>query len=720
MRHHIVSCATAVSLALLVAPRFAEAHDNPVHADMTDLSWQVMRLVATQRAGLDPCGLGPQIQGVAQPPAGVSANDWNAFLADVAAAVPALDTLPAGLPGAPLCDSFGQKVSGVAPWPSVGAVSKALDSYYYDAHAEGTCGFRKGNTGWRPGGIFNKLPVGNATSATGSRFAGTVLGVHAAHPDELTDDLAYGINPLTAAGIGAAIAKLDKEGKIGAEILLIGFVCAYDFLSGNGSNCVDDTKNIVNKYDPAQLAGLLNVGTFHNDELAAVFHFVTVGTGLHSEQFDTPQGLLYDEAGIDNVPDVIDLGLMTLFDLIGASVAYDASDGPKNYEVTSADDGVRNTSHRDKLKWQSQPLGHTAFEPLDNLAYYGWARFRGDPTHSADSLAWPLHAMGDAVAPHHLIGSTGYGHRPFEDAVRDQWGQIRFQAGNGEAIQYDAPSTTDLPGVDGEVAQLALATDILKHAYAYRQFITSWRGSNGGGTDIPIRQLVVKLANDTWNDLSVQPTTPYGAGSFAYWTGGDDKATSIAKYESSNDRTTMRALIVRGAGATIAFLTSAAESVPKANIPAPAPDTGCLVNKNLCSTCLDCGGGLGCVPDAVTGNHVCDVCTQDADCCDGTCVNGACVPKAPPTCVNFYVCQGAACATSCDPTHPTCCGGAECLGNACVDPKALTACNGNNYKCDSAGHCFTQCSTSDECCNVTACKVSNGVGECLPIVIPLA
>jgi len=35
----------------------------------------------------------------------------------------------------------------------------------------------------------------------------------------------------------------------------------------------------------------------------------------------------------------------------------------------------------------------------------------------AKGLAWPLHAIGDVCAPHHVVGTTSWGHRPFEEIV---------------------------------------------------------------------------------------------------------------------------------------------------------------------------------------------------------------------------------------------------------------------------------------------------------------
>lgn len=60
---------------------------------------------------------------------------------------------------------------------------------------------------------------------------------------------------------------------------------------------------------------------------------------------------------------------------------------------------------------------------LDNLAQYRWASYQANPI-SVTGLGWPLHAMGDAAAPHHVTGTTSWGHRPFEDAAERYWSEI--------------------------------------------------------------------------------------------------------------------------------------------------------------------------------------------------------------------------------------------------------------------------------------------------------
>ena len=106
-------CTGAVTCAAEVS-----AHNNDVHANMTDLAWQTMRLVAVHVHHLDSCGLGDTAF-LDAPPAGVSDADWKQFLADIAAAVPKMDGLPADLP--PGCDpSFPG--NGFLKWGNLGDI----------------------------------------------------------------------------------------------------------------------------------------------------------------------------------------------------------------------------------------------------------------------------------------------------------------------------------------------------------------------------------------------------------------------------------------------------------------------------------------------------------------------------------------------------------------------------------------------------------------------
>ena len=102
------------------------------------------------------------------------------------------------------------------------------------------------------------------------------------------------------------------------------------------------------------------------------------------------------------------------------------------YQISGADDGLPDTRSRSESQWQFTTLGHTTFEPVDNLAYYGWRRFRdgvpgeGIEKHRVSNMAWPLHAIGDATVPMHVAATSSWGHRPFEDGQEEIWSKLRM------------------------------------------------------------------------------------------------------------------------------------------------------------------------------------------------------------------------------------------------------------------------------------------------------
>ena len=61
---------------------------------------------------------------------------------------------------------------------------------------------------------------------------------------------------------------------------------------------------------------------------------------------------------------------------------------------------------RDKADWQFTTIAHTPFEPVNNMAWFGWTHFRDEQIHPVRMLGWPLHAIGDATVPHHVTGTS--------------------------------------------------------------------------------------------------------------------------------------------------------------------------------------------------------------------------------------------------------------------------------------------------------------------------
>ena len=119
--------------------------------------------------------------------------------------------------------------------------------------------------------------------------------------------------------------------------------------------------------------------------------------------------------------------VMALFHIGGMHVNHDESSAPKNYRRScKAPDGGRGRGdfHHNSIDRARERVG-------DAEAPRSAAHRRRQSRHvrlreskarkatplEAKRLGWPLHAIGDAAVPMHAVGASGYGHRPYEDAV---------------------------------------------------------------------------------------------------------------------------------------------------------------------------------------------------------------------------------------------------------------------------------------------------------------
>src|SRR5262249_49768394 len=148
--------------------------------------------------------------------------------------------------------------------------------------------------------------------------------------------------------------------------------------------CVKHAKMLADKTpSPSDLTGLLPmVGDVTGDKFTGMWHFINLTPGV-SDLYDDHQGLFYEEAGVNRVPGVIDIAITLYSDALGMTVNSAKSDGVHKYQITGPGDSFPDgdkysaTDTRGKARWQEYPFAHTPFEPVDNLAYYGWSHFRG-------------------------------------------------------------------------------------------------------------------------------------------------------------------------------------------------------------------------------------------------------------------------------------------------------------------------------------------------------
>jgi hypothetical protein len=279
-------------------------------------------------------------------------------------------------------------------------------------------------------------------------------------------------------------------------------------------------------------------------------HHLNVVPGAPADYDDRP-GLLFEHAGPFGEPDPVELAATLVTGAAGTTVRYDLSRGPKQYEITGAQDFHPASKHREAKDWEFLSLPHTPFTPLDNLAFSGWRKFRdaqGEELHTrARSLGWTLHGFGDAIVPMHVAATFGWGHRPYEDAFENLLDRYLFMS-------------------DGEQA-LTQARRIFRRALMWRKTIQHWRtGHPGREKDIPVRELVTRLAGWTFEQVQgpgmlVWPYHPLWSAD--YLVPGPTREASIAYYEHApGSEAVNRELLEEGIAAELAFLVSLGEVLP--------------------------------------------------------------------------------------------------------------------------------------------------------------
>lgn len=407
-----------------------------------------------------------------------------------------------------------------------------------------------------------------------SSVLGTVLGWHSGSIDNHIDDAVMWFKP-TNSGLLSPLKDLAFEGSsfvVGS--ILLPFYCIVEFLS-NGTCDSSEIYKIVDEYNPIQYVDgwLPGIGDARSSMFTGVWHFENV---FENGDFNNVQGLYYPEAGPDlDGPGCFDIATMAAADLSGMSLNAYASDGDDFYG--DYDD----VNRHGPAPWQTYSMGHTEFSSLGNLAKYGWEKFLSDGGSNAAGLGWPLHAIGDAAEPHHVIGSSSWGHRPYEDVIENYPEEF-------------------FPRAD-PVARDQQLTNALVEGFSY------WTRLQGGSS---IRNYIRDLATDTSDQVAVDGNFAYSDEASLAWMTGTGALAELA-YLSQSDK--MKTLLEMSAGATIAFLATAASQVTDlgpGDITCPAGTfyhlsdgcvTGgaptCFLSQDVCATTADC-------PDTV--NYTCE------------------------------------------------------------------------------------------------------------------
>ena len=533
----------ALFLLLTLGAKPLLAHNEIVHRDMVDLTYQLM-LVSNQPVRLQANNPLFAI------PEGADPSEWQSFLTAVRSAPAKYRNQPSDLSRlkSPKTTGCSQEIYGDKNLPDRWWDKKASEISYpvaIDFADSGDCG---AGFGWTPGGIFE--PSDPLFDRHKLDHTGTVLGFWTAAVDRQFNDTHLWFRPTNAGGLGQAKKFIDDLADQGVGVLLLPVVCGFKCLFDDCDGCDDDAKDIadtVNVLDDTSgwLPGLpIDIS---GSDWVGVWHHINMTTRA-TNQYDDRQGEFFEDAGPDFPPDALDVVLMASFDASGLSVDYEASNGVANYQIEDADDGHANTKTRNQSQWQFTTIAHTPFEPVDNLGYYGWRQFRDQADHPLSSLGLPLHALGDATVPMHVAATSAWGHRPFEDAQERLWAKIR---------QMDAPL----------VEQERLLRDVLLRGFEWWKFVRAWRaGHPGHDKDTPVREMTTELARRTldYSMTKYQETDhrwPFDRGASTRYLAHQDE--TIDEYKNfENAAQLVRPLFVDGMGATLALLASASEVLP--------------------------------------------------------------------------------------------------------------------------------------------------------------
>lgn len=522
----------------------AWGHNYVVHRDMADLAYEIM-IIASQELGR------PQNERLIAGPLGnVTAEQWEIFLNDIQKGRSRIRMLQTGLQLSKRTECISNqrsvgtewaanKTLGEMPWPV------ALDWFTGD-----DCG---ADFTFSPPGIYaehNKPSAGNfQTPPQGVDYSGEILGFWAASIDDHVDDTHFYFKPTSILGIGAATTKADELITKGLSIPLIPLFCLFECIFGDCDNCDQNARDFADEINPTdELIGLLpGFGDKSGLDYVGVWHFIGMQGGSPTT-FDDRSGYLMEKGGPNGQPDPLVTGLMAGSDLLGMSLNYAKSKGPRQYEISSGSDFHRDTTVRSSAKWTFPPFPHLIFEPADNLAKYGWDRFRNLSNVSAEALAWPLHAIGDATVPMHVVGASGWGHRPFEEAVEDAWPRLIY--------------LTDLPeqAEESRALQGQQAARILSKAHTWRKYILDWRARHPGEeTNLPVRDLVTALAQETFDYANSQQPSgwPYDPTASLLFLASN--VTAQGMYDNNAAVNLTRPLIENGVAVMLAFLMSAME-----------------------------------------------------------------------------------------------------------------------------------------------------------------
>jgi hypothetical protein len=461
----------------------AGAYNHTGHQRISDLSWQVM--VASTKPDLVQSNFTTQTPAALDSlPEGANADDWKAFLDELEAAVSRIPKAHSGL-DQPKADpaTCGGNDSSEYLYPQMNTGdcrSSELQLAPTTLWArDATCQARPRHN---PGGIYTAVNAG---------FTGMQLGRLATSPDDQIHDTGMFFRPTDALGLGTVNNLVDKTTNFAVALLVAPVLCAVKLFKGESCwDGIEDGIDIGNDADLTQrLTGNIGLGEVHElfgRDLIGFWHFLQLEAP--AGEFNDVPGLNYDFAGPGGTSEgVIDTAMALTGDLSGLSLKIEYSDGVRRYELTQDETKTPNPSiAREKYEWQGRTFNHIEMNPLDNLAQFGMDQFEQDPS-TLKSLGYPLHALGDVTVPMHVVGTSSWGHGPFESTVDDLFPQILYQH---ETLEQE---TSEAERLD----QLAQARRILLDGFRWWSWVRDYRDSNPEWGKLPIRPFLMAIAEET-------------------------------------------------------------------------------------------------------------------------------------------------------------------------------------------------------------------------------
>jgi hypothetical protein len=577
--------AIAISLCALMASSEAGAYSEETHQRIVEAAVEAMLSAEAAPAPQD-----------------VSATEWGAYTQRVRGAALGLAKLRTGLLGAYRMTLF--------PDPTT-----TLPGLTYND--PGICKYQGSNQASRDFNLINatNIRIGDFTYYANKQYVpcaytalsatdhpdrlggalGPTLGWHAQSIDARVDDTILWVRPTHAGVTGLVLEATNKAVEFGLGAVLVPFVCLAELLIG-GDCDIDDAFDLATRVNPVTLVeGLIpGIGPISSTDYVGVWHFIDVGAS--SNRYNDIRGMHYEGAGPEH-PGALDVAIMAASDIAGLSLNAFSSEGPERY-------GRYDRIERTVTQWQAHTLGHVEFSPVDNLARGGWDAFVADPT-TAQYLSWPLHAIGDAAAPHHVVGTTAWGHRPFEDSANKELAAL-------------LPTSAD-----------ALAFD----EFRKRVLRIGFDAARAFQADPSIQAFIEREAHATRTLARADGDWVFQDGLSILWQIGSETAAN-APYRGALAR--VRPFVEHSVGHTIALLARAGELARDLGVD---PQTLCPVGGHFTGEGTGCADGPAPPPPAVVPlpfglspifePQVCqaygDTCGLESRCCDNVpCTSGRC------------------------------------------------------------------------------------------------